>query len=636
MEILDKTNSETLAEYEAFAEKSPFGSFMQSLRWCDVKSNWGSEAVVSRSESGELQGVCLVLIKKIPILGRSLMYSPHGPCCDPARKDIITDLLCGIKLLAKKHKACSFLCDPPFEEKDTAYSELLTEMGFRHIENAPELTTVQPRNNYMLRNIGGKTPEEVMMGFHPDWRNRIRKASRKGVFCKACGAEALDDFYPLMQETGRRDGFAIRAKEYFVRFINSLGSEHCRLFMCYVNEDGKDIPLSGAVAVRYAGKTSYVYGASASHHRNLYPNYLMQWTMINWALEGGCYIYDFMGIPFYNDPGHPNYGVYRFKKGFCGEVVTFAGEYRYVFRPVSEKLLGLCRSLLHSKRERQRLKLLKASDKTERPKRSPARLLAIVVAAAAVAGALCFASAGLDNDNDNEALPASAKESTTVSALVTTAASTEKPCTVSVEKDASENSFIIENVPHICQKDLWPTGCESVAAVGLMNFYDHNISVDEFIDSYLPMTGLPQRVGGELRGESPWSFFIGDPRSKSGFGCYSTVIASALRDAGLDVMAISGESMGGLAERYVAKGDPVIVWATVDMQPSFEGRSWRLANGEMFTFTRPEHALLLIGYDEDNFYFSDSLKNASVTAYPRDACERAFAALGKQALVHIG
>ena len=41
--------------------------------------------------------------------------------------------------------------------------------------------------------------------------------------------------------------------------------------------------------------------------------------MINWALEGKNYIYDFQGIPFYNDETNPNYGVYKFKKGFNGE-----------------------------------------------------------------------------------------------------------------------------------------------------------------------------------------------------------------------------------------------------------------------------------------------------------------------------
>ena len=140
--------------------------------------------------------------------------------------------------------------------------------------------------------------------------------------CRVCGTECLDDFYRLMEETGKRDGFCIRSKEYFRRMLENLG-EHCRLYICYY--EGK--PLSGAVTTQYAGKTCYVYGASTAECRNVMPNYLMQWTMIQWAVENGCEIYDFQGIPFYKDETHPNYGVYRFKCGFNGEVLTYAGEF---------------------------------------------------------------------------------------------------------------------------------------------------------------------------------------------------------------------------------------------------------------------------------------------------------------------
>ena len=237
-------------------------------------------------------------------------------------------------------------------------------MGFSYIENAPELSTIQARNNYMLRNIEGKTPDEVMATFKSDWRNRIRKAGRKGVVCKVCGAEAVDDFYPIMEATGIRDGFSIRSKEYFVKMLNGLGPEHCRLFMCYYEEEGKEpIPLSGAVTTQYAGKTCYVYGASANHHRNLYPNYLMQWTMINWALENNNFIYDFQGIPFYKDETHPNYGVYKFKKGFNGEVVTYAGEFFYVFKPFMKKIVDLCEKIVMARHDRKTKKLLKNRNK---------------------------------------------------------------------------------------------------------------------------------------------------------------------------------------------------------------------------------------------------------------------------------
>ena len=89
----------------------------------------------------------------------------------------------------------------------------------------------------------------------------------------------------------------------------------------------------------------------------------MQWTMINWAIEGKNYIYDFQGIPFYKDPEHPNYGVYKFKKGFNGEVVTYAGEFFYVFKPFMKKIVDLCEKLVMWKHDRKTKKLLKNRNK---------------------------------------------------------------------------------------------------------------------------------------------------------------------------------------------------------------------------------------------------------------------------------
>ena len=89
-----------------------------------------------------------------------------------------------------------------------------------------------------------------------------------------------------------------------------------KLCMCYA--DG--VPLSGALCIEYAGTMSYVYGCSSNEMRNYMPNYLMQWTMIKKAIEDGCDIYDFCGIPYWYDTEHKNFGVYKFKQGFNGQV----------------------------------------------------------------------------------------------------------------------------------------------------------------------------------------------------------------------------------------------------------------------------------------------------------------------------
>lgn len=55
--------------------------------------------------------------------------------------------------------------------------------------------------------------------------------------------------------------------------------------------------MSGALLVNYANVASYVYGCSSNEYRKYMPNYLMQWTMIKYAIESGCHTYDFAVFP---------------------------------------------------------------------------------------------------------------------------------------------------------------------------------------------------------------------------------------------------------------------------------------------------------------------------------------------------
>lgn len=332
MEIINKSDKKAVSEYESFVGNTKGVSFMQSYNWSRVKSNWNSEIVAVRGGDGNIAGACLVLIREIPFLKRSLLYAPRGPVCDYENISVLREIFDGIDYLAEEYNAYKIICDPPVSENDSKGIELMRSLGFSRKGENSDNETVQCRCNYQL-DIGGKSADEIMSGFKADYRNRIRKASRKGVYCEIKGIEGLEDFYPLMEETGARDNFPVRSYEYFKRFIEGLG-ENCRLFICYADIEGRKTPLSGAVAVRYSDVVTYVYGASSNEHRILYPNYLMQWTMINWATESGCSLYDFGGIPCFRDKDSPKYGIYKFKKGFGGEVVCYAGDFVKEFNPV--------------------------------------------------------------------------------------------------------------------------------------------------------------------------------------------------------------------------------------------------------------------------------------------------------------
>ena len=137
-------------------------------------------------------------------------------------------------------------------------------------------------------------------------------------------------FSDLMLTTGVRDGFVTRKPEYFAAMLDNLG-EHARLYMAF---DPSDTPIAGTLAIHYGDKVWYLYGASSNEHRNLMPNYLLQWRMIQWAVKTNCRIYDFRGVSGDVSEDNPLYGLFRFKQGFGGDFTEFVGEMDLVLSPV--------------------------------------------------------------------------------------------------------------------------------------------------------------------------------------------------------------------------------------------------------------------------------------------------------------
>ncbi len=325
MEILKK---EQYKEFVDFVADHKNSNFMQSLEWAALKSNWVHEIVVSRDEKGEIKGAMLILIQKVPVFKSGFLYAPHGPVCDFSDKETIADLLEGAKAVGKKYNGFLFKCDPIVLETAEEEIKNFTSLGFKYEAGRKDFQTLQPRFNYALTDIEGRTPEEEIMTFTQKTRYNIRVAEKHGVELRICDKSALPDFYRIFEVTAKRDNFILRPIEYYEKMLDCFGDK-MRLYLCYYN----GAPVSGAMCCQYARKTYYVFGASDNQYRNVMPNYLMQWGMIKWALEGNSRVYDFLGVPVNVDPESPMIGVYRFKKGFNGEVLGYVGEFDYVLKP---------------------------------------------------------------------------------------------------------------------------------------------------------------------------------------------------------------------------------------------------------------------------------------------------------------
>ena len=325
-EIINET---TLAEYEAFVQGHPKGNFAQSSYWAKQKSAWTWRAIACRGADGKIKGTLSVLIRKVPGIGRTIMYASRGPVCDIDDYATMAELFARARELAKEFKAYVLKIDPDVPASETAFADYMTRAGFQIKAGGEKFDAIQPRYVFRLY-LNGRSEEELLASFHQKTRYNIRLAMKKGVKVEICGKEMVPEFGRLMLTTGVRDGFVTRQPQYFADILDNLG-EHARLYMAFLDEPQEDgtvkrKAIAGTLAIWYGDKVWYLYGASSNEDRNYMPNYLLQWEMIRWAVEKGCRVYDFRGVPGDVGEDHPLYGLVKFKRGFNGDYTEFVGE----------------------------------------------------------------------------------------------------------------------------------------------------------------------------------------------------------------------------------------------------------------------------------------------------------------------
>ena len=189
--------------------------------------------------------------------------------------------------------------------------------------------------------------------------------------------------------------------------------------------------------------------------------------------------------------------------------------------------------------------------------------------------------------------------------------------------------------PYIVQSGAYPTGCESVSAVMLLQFLGVDITVDEFIEKYLEKQDFEKR-DGEMFGPDPRKYFCGSPYDEDSFGCYAPVIAGAMKrvlDGTYTVKDESGTDTAELIRRYIDKGMPVVYWACINMREPVIGPQWKLMDtGQIFTWVSNEHCMLLVGYDGEGYYFNDPYNNNGLIHYPKEVVEERHRAQHMQAV----
>jgi lipid II:glycine glycyltransferase (peptidoglycan interpeptide bridge formation enzyme) len=318
--------------YNDFVRLHPKGHFLQTWEWGEVKRGMGWQPLpLVLEQDGEIKGSLLILKRRLPLPGikRCIFYAPRGPVVDIGSPELCQALFAGAERAARDHKAIFLKIDPDVPTGNHEFQNILNQCKFQRNDTGLDFEGVQPAFVFQL----DITPSEIKLleNMHSKTRYNIKLATKKGVTIRqATGKQDLPSFYAILQETAARDHFLIRGYEYFEMIWDQMAlNGMAQIFLAEF--EGRVV--SATLALILGKKTWYLYGASSNDYRNVMPNYLIQWEMIRWAQEQGCTVYDFRGVSGDLDESNPLYGLYRFKKGFNGDLIQFIGDWDRVYSP---------------------------------------------------------------------------------------------------------------------------------------------------------------------------------------------------------------------------------------------------------------------------------------------------------------
>ena len=311
----------SLTEWNIFLENHPNAHLLQMGEWGELKRGFGWKPVrlVLNNEVG-----AQILFRRLP-LGLTLGYMPK-PAISFQQSAISDQFWKEVDSVCKKNRAVFLKVEPDTWNDEFNFQPATFKLSTHNIQ-PPRTITIDIIDN----------EETILARMKPKCRYNIRLAEKKGVTVRAW--DDIPAFHEMITVTGGGDKFGVHSKEYYQRAYELFHPKGtCELLVA--EYEGK--PLASLMAFANGKRAWYVYGASNDQERNRMSTYLLQWEAIRWAKARGCDEYDLWGVPDENEETleanfesrHDGlWGVYRFKRGFGGQVKRAAQALDRVYNP---------------------------------------------------------------------------------------------------------------------------------------------------------------------------------------------------------------------------------------------------------------------------------------------------------------
>jgi peptidoglycan pentaglycine glycine transferase (the first glycine) len=331
-----------LTDWNNFLTNHPDAHILQTGEWGELKSAFGWEPVrlilPSRTGAPLLLAArtvddglgAQILFRRLP-LGLTLAYLPKPVGSD--QMSVFSDQFwVEVDAVCKKHRAVFLKVEFDIWDIDTVDTS--------HVALRTSAHNIQPPRTIVVDLRG--TEDDILARMKQKTRYNIRLAAKKGVTVRPW--DDLPVFHQMMLVTGGRDGFGVHSLEYYQRAYELF---HPTGMAELLVAEYEGIPLAALMVFTHGKRAWYVYGASNDRERNRMPTYLLQWEAMRWARSKGAEEYDLWGVPdadeetleaHFTERSDGLWGVYRFKRGFGGELKRAVQAIDRIYNPLFYRL----------------------------------------------------------------------------------------------------------------------------------------------------------------------------------------------------------------------------------------------------------------------------------------------------------
>lgn len=300
-----------LKEWDKIIMESSHGTIFHTVEWMEVLEDIynAKKLLLGIYQDGGLVGVFPAFLQRKSFL--KLITSPLRGAATPYGGPIIKE---GV-----------------LKEVIRAFDEFTKNVDYVDITFPPKVDlnmeiassyTYEERFTYLLnldQEIYG-----IWKNLNKKCRNVVRKADKSGVeIVEGDKKEYLEEYYKMVEDTYKKSNIEPPIPlEHYKTLFEVLYPD--KLKILFAEYDGKII--AGAIFPHFGDRVYYWDGASYRKYNKVAPNNLIQWHLIQWAVENGFKVYDMVGA---NIPS-----IAKFKASFGGDMV------RYVYAHKSNSVLA--------------------------------------------------------------------------------------------------------------------------------------------------------------------------------------------------------------------------------------------------------------------------------------------------------